>query len=274
MADSAIDRESEPSGRPNQADLRADYDDHFGRVRTPRQILRRRLLIPAIDFILLGICGIQASCFGALAATGELFDGFEGKANDLALSLGMAIVFYPLCGIGVGLSLLILIGGVGMLHLQHHRVALIAAYIVTGLSLASVFALPFFPFGIWALILLNKTEVRQEFARPSDPTEFVRVRRRREFPRVPPLGLLLIGGTGFACTFAAFVVILWDYFTDGQWQDAEFIWSVALAVIGMAVFTGLFLRGFIRRRLARNADLAASHTPSPFDHRDPEGDHA
>jgi MFS family permease len=274
MSDPAIDRESEPGGRPTQADLRADYDDNFGRVRTPRQILRRRLLIPAIDFIVLGGCGLGASMMAAAAVVAEVANALDAELDELVEPLGAAVLALPLCGIGIGLSVLAMVAGVRMTQLQNHRLALITAYVVTCFSVASVFAIPFFPFGIWALVLLNKTEVRAEFDRPFDPTEFVRRRQPRELPTISPPALMVIGGIGLTSMTAALVVVIRDYCTEAEWEDAEFIWFVAIVLVGMAVFTGLFVRGHIRRRRTRNADLVASNTPSPSDHRDPDGVHA
>jgi hypothetical protein len=156
------DRESpNPARGPTPADLRADFDDDFGRVRTPREIARRRLLLPGIDFILLGASGLAGA---AVAAILILFDYIDDAADPLEY-LEM-VGWLALTGLGAAVALVVLLGGIALLNLRRHRLALVAAYIVTVTSLASVYAILFYPFGIWALVLLHKTEVRREFDRP------------------------------------------------------------------------------------------------------------
>ena len=162
MSDDATDRESPgPARRPTHADLRADYDDEFGRVRTPRQLARRRLLIPAIDFLILGVLGVLVS---AIMAVINVLEYIENAADPLEYLEMVGVL--TLIGLGGALSALFVVAADGMIRLRNYRAALIAAYIVTGLSLASVYAILFYPFGIWALVVLYRTEVRREFDRP------------------------------------------------------------------------------------------------------------
>jgi hypothetical protein len=243
MLDPQLDRESEPARGPTQADLRADYDDEFGRVRTPRQIARRRLLIPAIDFLFLGICG---SLWSLGAAIYVIYD-YIGDAADPMEYLEM-VGLLTLCGLGGALSALIIVAGDGMLRLRRHRVALIAAYIVTSLSLASLYAILFYPFGIWALVLLYKTEVRNEFDRVVDPNEPKYIPRRvaggkRAPRRDPPLMLLAIGAFGLLFMLIVCFLMLRTADATGQWDDDAVFGPIVISLVGAIGFGLVLFRG-------------------------------
>src|SRR5207249_4817940 len=89
--------------------------------------------------------------------------GEGSDLEDYLLVAGLLMLVF----VGGGLFGLVVAGGVSMLRLRGHRTALFAAYIVTGLSIAGCYAILFYPFGIWALILLYRPDVRQEFGRPA-----------------------------------------------------------------------------------------------------------
>ena len=56
-----------------------------------------------------------------------------------------------------------------MLRLRRWGLATTAAYGVAGLSLGGCYAILFYPFRIWALIVLYQQDVREQFRRPPDP---------------------------------------------------------------------------------------------------------
>jgi hypothetical protein len=236
----------EPAARgPTQADWRADYDDEFGRVRTPRQIARRRLMIPAIDFLFLGVCGLLASLIAAVS----VFATYIEDAADPLEYLEMVGLLAAIA-VGGGVSALIVAAGDGMLRLRRHTVALVAAYIVTSLSLASVWAILFYPFGIWALVLLYKTEVRKEFDRPPGSVEADEPNR----PRRPKAGwpFMLAGGLGFAVMLLAFALVAGEAQAGvNQWEDWELVLAYALLGVGIMASAGVVVYGFVRSR--RNA---------------------
>src|SRR4051812_28485629 len=227
MADPTLDRESEPVQGPTQADLRADYDDEFGRVRTPRQIARRRLLIPAIDFMILGVLGLMYSLGAAIYV---LYD-YIGDAADPMEYLEM-VGLLTLCGLGGALSTLIVVAADGMLRLRNHRVALIASYVVTSLSLGTIYAILFYPFGIWALVLLYKTEVRNEFDRVVDPSEPKGIGPFFSFAwlnRIPLGAWLLASVLGILLMILVGIDIIWESYTKTYSSDSEMYWGIGLA---------------------------------------------
>lgn len=147
--------------RPTFNDIRDDYDDHF--ALTPRERLRRRLLVPAAAFVVIGTLGILGMIVaeGALLAE-NLNRGLNGNSLRLFnLAIGTAGVL-----LAVTLLALMIAGGINMMKLRRRWLALFAAYVVTGLSLAGCYGILFYPFGIWALILLYRPDVREEFRRP------------------------------------------------------------------------------------------------------------
>lgn len=268
MSDPAVDRESEPSRGPTHADLRADYDDEFGRVRTPRQIARHRLLIPAIDFLLLGICGAM---FALGSAIYVVYD-YIGDAADPMEYLEM-VGLLTLCGIGGTVSGIIIVAGDGMLRLRRHRAALIASYIVTSLSLASLYAILFYPFGIWALVLLYKTEVRSEFDKAADPTEPRNIERRvaggkRSQRRDPPLLILAIGA--FGLLFMLFVGLLMLRTADAArgWDDDDFLGPIVISLVGALGFAAVLFHGIqLYRRFSADPLSDKSDTIATPDQR-------
>ena len=74
---------------------------------------------------------------------------------------------------GVVLFSLVIVGGANMLRLRRRGLALFAAYVVTGLSLAGPYGIFFYPFGIWGLVVLYRPDVREQFGRrpPRDDSD-------------------------------------------------------------------------------------------------------
>jgi hypothetical protein len=161
--DFAESHDSRP--RPTYDDIRDDFDDDFGVVRTPWEIARRKLQGPAIAFIVLGLFGVAGAIIGTIA----ILLTQSGGAMNSDERLAIMIVCVVLTGFGACLFAVVLIAGINMLRMQHRGLALAAAYIVTGLSIAGLYAILFFPFGIWALIVLYQPDVRREFHRPEIP---------------------------------------------------------------------------------------------------------
>lgn len=150
------------NSQPTYNDLRDDFDDDFGLVRTPWEIARRKLYGPAIAFIILGLFGIVGVVIGAVAIVISQQAGASTSDERLAIM----IVCLALMALGACLFVVVLIAGINMLRLQHRGLALAAAYIVTGLSIAGLYAIIFFPFGIWAMVVLYQPDVRMEYQRP------------------------------------------------------------------------------------------------------------
>jgi hypothetical protein len=155
MSDPAV---PEQPRRPRFGDIRDDFDDDFGRVRSPREIVRRLLVVPGVAHVVIGVYGI----LGLLALSGRAFVAYLDDNWGLDELVPMeAIVFVGMCLLALATA-----GGASMLRLRRRRLALFGAYAVATLSLAGAYAILFYPFGIWGLIVLYRPDVRREFDRP------------------------------------------------------------------------------------------------------------
>jgi hypothetical protein len=156
---------AEPSRRrPTYNDLRDDYDDAF--ISTPASIACERLFVPAVAFLVIGVLGILGMFIGAVVAILDFLRSGQGDERLIILF----ILGWLIC-LGLFLFGLVVAGGVCMMRLRRYRLALVAAFVVTGLSIAGLYGILFYPFGIWALILLFRPDIRQEFRRPPAPVE-------------------------------------------------------------------------------------------------------
>jgi len=151
--------------RPTFDDLRADYDDDFGRCRTPLEKARRTVLGPAIAFVVIGCLGVLGTLIGAGVL---VYQDLNRALNRTGALVGLVVgLFFIL--LGTCLSAVAIAGGVSLLKLRRRWLALFAAYVVTGLALAGCYAILFFPFGIWGLIVLYRPDVRDQFWRLAPP---------------------------------------------------------------------------------------------------------
>jgi hypothetical protein len=150
---------SDPSPRPFYDDIRDDYDENFGRDWTPREIARGKLRGPATAFIVLGIMGVLAAIIGLAAVVIQQYSQAIGNSERLAIM----ILCVVLIGLGAALFTFVLYAGINMFHLRQRRLVLVAAFLMTGLAVGGLYAILFFPFGIWALIVLFQANVRREF---------------------------------------------------------------------------------------------------------------
>jgi len=147
-----------PRRAPHYNDLRDDYDDEI--IRTPFSIARERVFVPAIAYVVIGILGILGTLVGMAAAVVTFLDSRQTDEEVVILLFLLWVVCVGLC-----LFTLVIAGGLCMMRLRRYGLALTAAYVVTGLALAGAYAILFFPFGIWGLVLLYRPDIRQEFGR-------------------------------------------------------------------------------------------------------------
>lgn len=141
-------------------DIRDDYDDEFGRKVRPPVPPGRLVRGPAIAFLIIG----PLMLIGLLIVEGILFsEWLERPWLSGHLSIFLAGTFGVLLG-GVGF-IAVIVAGMDMLQLRRRWLALVAAYVVTATALAGVYAVLFFPFGIWALVVLYRPDVREAFDR-------------------------------------------------------------------------------------------------------------
>jgi hypothetical protein len=143
-------------------DVRDDFDDEFRRALSPREIARRRLFVPGVAFVVVGALGLLGLAAGAVVA---LLDFLRSGRGDERLFI-LVLVLFLLGVCGPPLFAFVIAGGWCLLNLRRYGLALVAAYVVTGLSIAGLYGILFYPFGIWALILLYRPDIRQEFQRP------------------------------------------------------------------------------------------------------------
>ena len=156
-----------PDRSPGPAyDVRDDYDDEFGADRTPLGRARRQVLVPAVAHMAIGILCIGGVLIGAGAAVLDYLDRPPWGGTLVKL-----VVLLALCALGFALSVLMIVGGVCLKNLRRRGLALAGAYIVTGLALAGFYAILFFPFGIWALVLLYQPHIREAFRQAADPVD-------------------------------------------------------------------------------------------------------
>jgi hypothetical protein len=149
MPDSRPDPELAP--RSTFGDQRDDYDDEFGRGRSPLAVARRRLLVLGITHIVIGVVGgIWTLLVGAVCVA-EHLNG-DGEVEEFVLVEAALLVALVVLA-------MVIAGGDAMVRLRRRWLAMSAAYIVAALSL------PLFLCGVWALLLLSRPDIRQEFAR-------------------------------------------------------------------------------------------------------------
>lgn len=124
---------------------------------SPRQIATAKVRAPALLMIGLSVCGILFYLFALVAGIG----GAVGRANGQWNALG-ALAQFLIPGVLHGV---ILYGAVSMLKLQRYGFAMAAAILT--LLPCGVCCVVGMPTGIWALVVLNETEVRTAFDRPA-----------------------------------------------------------------------------------------------------------
>ena len=159
---------SEPSRGPVYDDQRDDYDDDFATRWTPWERARRMVLGPAIAFAVIGVLGIIGVIIGLAALLIENLDrALAGRwKSQFELLIGV-----PLILLGIVLFSLVIAGGMSLLQMRRRWLGLVAAYVVTGLSLAGCYGILFYPFGIWGLVVLYRPDVREQFRRSPPPRD-------------------------------------------------------------------------------------------------------
>ena len=159
---------SDPVRRSVFDDQRDDYDDEFAGRWTPFEVARRRVRGPGCAFIPIGVLGLLGMA-AAVMALGDV--NFQGAVAGNTRRLVNLLVGTFFVLVGVVVFSLVVVGGASMLHLRRRGLALFAAYVVTGLSLAGPYGILFYPFGIWGLVVLYQPDVREQFRRVPPPRD-------------------------------------------------------------------------------------------------------
>jgi hypothetical protein len=149
----------EPRSRRRYNDERDDYDEFYGRP-DPAQ----KVNAPALSLMIVGWLGVLVSIgliglgvwMTAMIANGPGNPGDEVTGIVLALSGVLSVVA----------CMVIAIGGHRMRQFRSWGLCMTAAVLAVAsialFGLCSVFILPF---GIWALVVLNNSDVKREFDR-------------------------------------------------------------------------------------------------------------
>jgi predicted Ser/Thr protein kinase len=203
------------------------------------ETVRKSLKVPARGLISAGVLqmlfGLGLMFFAAPAAaheSGNLLLGF------VVLSVIAAFFMFP--------AAIVLLGATNMLKLRRHTLAVVASVIGALSGPGAVLGLPF---GVWALVVLYRREVREAFTAnrsPSDPTA-IPDSRKLDFARSqvkgPAIGLIVTGVLDWvlmtlACLIAAFKsahdMLIWLPF-------------LAIALSGWIIYAGLKLMQLERR---------------------------
>lgn len=154
--------------RPTFDDQRDDYDDEFATRWTPFEVARRRVRGPAIAFVAIGVLGILGMVVAEVALLFENLDQAVAGNGLRLFNIAVGTFFILVAMVLFGL---VIAGGLSMMQLQRRWLALFAAYVVTGLSLAGCYGILFYPFGIWGLVVLYRPDVREQFGRLPPPRD-------------------------------------------------------------------------------------------------------
>jgi len=126
------------------------------------------LLIVGVLGVLLGLWGILSSLLG-IGGNAQMLQEMERNGQQVPefakymLGAGGSVVGVLLNIVGIGCSALVFYGGLQMQKLQAFNLAM-AASVVAMIPCLSPCCCIGIPIGIWALIVLNKPDVRAAFS--------------------------------------------------------------------------------------------------------------
>lgn len=135
------------------------------RLPSPADVARQQVLGPAIGLMVVSAGGFLFYLFAAamvLFAGGMTFFGAGGSSADPGAALGMGIgaAMYVIWALA---SLACFIGAFRMRSLKSYGLSLTSAVIAIVPCTTYVCCTLFFPFGVWAMIVLMKPEVKSQF---------------------------------------------------------------------------------------------------------------
>ncbi len=121
-----------------------------------RQDAERRVKFPAIFLLVGGVIGIVGAllCFvsGVIQILADPDDNLLGK-------IGAACCFL----LTLAASIYVVTGAITMLRLKNHSAAITGAIIAVIPCIGPCSAIPTIPFGIWALVILMRPDVKAAF---------------------------------------------------------------------------------------------------------------
>ncbi len=144
--------------RDRYGDQRDDFDEDGFDDFDPRRAVRG----PGLAMAIAGFIGILLSSVGFAAGLYLVVEERPRAGEDFVMGIFIAVSAV----LGVAMFALIAMGGVRMQSCRNHGLAMAAAILlVCTIALLGLLAIPFVPFGVWALVVLQKREVKREFAR-------------------------------------------------------------------------------------------------------------
>ncbi len=120
------------------------------------------LIITAALAVLANIAGLLVNIFGASLLS---LQGMQGGPNDALASMMQGTVGVISSILGIVASGFVLLGGFKMLKLQSYTLAMVASIVAMIPCFVGFCCLIGLPVGIWALVVLNKPEVKSAFKR-------------------------------------------------------------------------------------------------------------
>jgi hypothetical protein len=130
----------------------------------PDPTAAQRLSAPATALIVTGVLGVIAQVLGMVANVAQMNMGAamapRGEAAvPMMFGTGISLA---MGAVGIGLSVLVIVGATKMKNLESFSLAMAAA-IIAMVPCTSPCCLLGLPFGIWALVVLNDSSVKAAF---------------------------------------------------------------------------------------------------------------
>jgi hypothetical protein len=124
---------------------------------------------PAIGLMATGVIGLVATVFGAdaLLAIYERAGIFQPEQLEQIRQANSGPMRIAGLVIGLAVSVLLVVGGLRLMHLRSRGLAMTAAILAMIPCCVSIGCCLGIPVGIWALIAMNKPEVKAAMAQPA-----------------------------------------------------------------------------------------------------------
>jgi hypothetical protein len=123
-------------------------------------LVRQQLKVPAMGLLVAGIVNLLAAL--SIVLIPVLFPVLVADLEEPSVRKIITLLLGVIALVSLVLGIILLLGAARMLDLQSYRIALLAA-VVAILPVAPGFPISL-PFGIWALLVLSRRDVRTAFA--------------------------------------------------------------------------------------------------------------
>jgi predicted Ser/Thr protein kinase len=213
-------------------------------VPTAAQIeaARERLKLPARGLI--AAAGLQL-----LTSLGLLIFAIPAITSEGGDPMGYAAVGFG-AAVFMIFATIVLRGAISMMKLRNHAFSIVASVVAAVAGPGAILGLPF---GVWALVVLNRPDVRAAFAANRSPTgtptlpDSGKMDSARSQVKGPAIGLIVTGVLDWVlmtvfCVFISFNIAL-------KSPGSFFVWLPILAMVlsGWIIYAGLKLMQLERR---------------------------